>query len=155
MNINNKHLLYFLLGAFFLVFAYIVFVFFVFNNKKPSNMKPILIPTPTIIQSVIEPSFSPELQKERILEGNYAKERQEFLKDKPWFLKLPFKSDNYFIIYSPEDGNFIASIYYFSSSNVSKEQQILQAKQDVLKALNNNGVDLFKENVEFIEVRRD
>lgn len=155
MNINNKHLLYFLLGAFFLVFAYVVFVFFIFNNKKPSNIEPVLTPTPTIIKFVDGPSFPPELQREKILEGNYAKERQEFLKDKPWFLKLPFKSDNYFIIYSPEDGNFIASIYYFSSSNVSKEQQVSQAKQDVLKALNNNGVDLFKESVEFIEVKRD
>ena len=53
------------------------------------------------------------------------------------------------------DGNFIASVYYFSSSNVPREQQVSQAKQDALKALNNNGVDLFKEGVEFIEVKRD
>lgn len=155
MNIKNKRLLYFLLGALFLVSTYIVFVFFIFNNKKPSNIKPMPTPTPTTIKSVIEPSFSPELQKEKILEGNYARERQEFLKDKPWFLKLPFKSDNYFIIYNSEKGNFVASIYYFSSSNVSKEHQLSQAKQDALKALNNNGVDLFKEGVEFIEVERD
>src|SRR3989338_10480148 len=155
MNIKNKRLLYFLLGAFCLVFIYMTFVFFIFNNKKASKIDPLLTPTPTVFKSVIEPSFPPELQKEKILEENYAKERQDFLKDKPWFLKLPFKSDSYFIIYSPEDGNFIASVYYFSSSNVPREQQVSQAKQDALKALNNNGVDLFKEGVEFIEVKRD
>lgn len=135
----------------------LIYLIFILSISQPikREVAPTIIPTQEVIQYVSPPFVAPEMKKEKELEGNYALERQKFLEDKPWMLKLPLKSDNYFISYDIEKEKFLITIYFYKSSEIPKNQQIIQAKKEALEALNKENVNFFKEDVEFLEFERN
>ena len=126
-----------------------------FSGKKP-EIKPtsppiqIFSPTPLPTPSAVIPQ---ELESERIKQENYAKSSQEYLQARPWILKLPLKSANYFVSYNSLD-TFVIELYYSENSQLPKEQQLAQAKQAALDALISIGVDINQQKIEYLELSK-
>lgn len=126
-----------------------------FSLKKPETNT-----TPPPIQS-FSPSPSPprfvnvskELELEKQQQESYAAERENFLKTKPWILKLPFKSESYFISYNPETDSLIVELYYTENTE-NKEQQISAAKEAALNAMILASVDITKQKIEYLELMK-
>lgn len=131
--------------------ALCIITIFFFAQKRFEQNSSSTLPTPSPTQAML-PTLSPyPSQKEKEFQQNYAEDRKNFLTKKPWILKLPLKSDNYFISYDPGPDEFLATIYYLSSSATSKEQQLEIARQDAIKAIRNLGVDTAKQRIVFFE----
>lgn len=150
---NKK--IFVLIGGFALIIFVCILYIASFIMKAPEINTSISVTiVPTIIKDTVIPSFSVNQQKEKILEENYAKERQIFLNEKPWVLSLPLVSDNFFISYDPENSRFLVSIYYTSSDPSLKEEQLDIAKQEALEELKKINTDLNKEGILFKEVKK-
>ena len=89
------------------------------------------------------------MEQEKKAQESYAKDRQEFLSAKPWILKLPLKSGDYFISYDPENDTLLITLYY--SSEQAKSQQTEQAKANALAAIKSAGIDS-NQKMEFSEI---
>lgn len=100
------------------------------------------------------PTVPPELLQEKGVQEEYAKERAKFLQEKIWLLKLPLKSNSYFISYDPEQEEFLATIYFALSSSASKESQLSQAKQDAIEAIRSLGLDPASVKIVFFETEK-
>ena len=138
----NKRILFIILGFLGISLTLLFFVFIRGGAPAPS---PTISPTP---------SLSPELETEKILQENYAQERERFFQEKPWALKLPLKSSNYFISYDPEQNEFLATIYFTTASEMPIEEQLNQSKQDALNAMRNVGIIVEQEKVIFFETEK-
>lgn len=128
----RKRTLFIIAG--FLAFTLILlFSAFLLKGSAPSIAPPSPV-SPT-------PALSPEEQKEKEAQENYAKDRAAFLEEKPWVLKLPLKSPSYFISYDPEQDEFLATVYFSSASETPIDQQLAQSKRDAIEAIRNLGID--------------
>lgn len=151
----KKRIIIFISIAGILLLIYLIFIISI-SSPKREQINPTITPAQEeTSQNIPAPSIPPEMKKEKELEGNYALERQKFLEDKPWILKLPLESDHYFISYDIEKEKFIVTIYFYKSSEIPKNQQIIQARKEALEALNKENVNFFKEDVEFVEFERN
>lgn len=123
------------------------------RERKPTTVSPppiqVFSPSPKPPSS---PSISENLEEERIKQENYAKAREEFFQTHPWALKIPLKSDNYFISYNPETDTLLVELYYLSEEEFSKEQQLAQARQDALQAMTEAGIDTSKQKIDYLEL---
>lgn len=116
-------------------------------------------PTPLPIQTFLpSPQPSPlisipaEMQAEKTAQENYAKDRYEYIQSKPWVLKIPIKSDNYFVSYDSELDILVAELYYLENTDLDKNQQLSQAKDAALSAIISIGVDPNKQKIEYLEL---
>ena len=125
-----------------------MFLFFL-ENKNKSPQRNDVYPTPTIVKANI--NYPINSKNERELEANYAKDREVFIKEKPWIILMPLESSNYFVFYDSEEDKIRAKLYYFPSSIISKDEQLKLAKTDVLNTLNKVGVNIEKEKIVFLE----
>lgn len=106
-------------------------------------------PSPTKAPPI---SIPPELESEKIKQENYAKTKEEFILSKPWVLRLPLKSTNYFISYDPASDTVIAELYYLENNALTQEQQLSIARQTALNAMVLSGIDTNKQKVEYLEL---
>ena len=145
-------------GIIFLIIALLalmeVFFYFLSTNKgaPTQQIPPIQIFSPAPSPSS-PPSAASPADLERIKQENYAKTREDYLQSRPWLSKLPLQSDNYFVSYNASDV-FIVELYYSENSNLTKEQQLAQAKQDALNAMGNVGIDISKQQVQYLEIAK-
>jgi len=116
-----------IVGAVFIFLIVTTVISFVSTKKEAPSPSSQISPTTTIAMPPIS-NFTPEQLEEKKLETNYANDKEKTLKDKPWLLKLPLKSTNYFISYSPETDEILVSLYYSTVSNISKTEQLSLAK---------------------------
>lgn len=142
MQVTKKKVLFFIL---LILFFFCGIFLFLLENKKSPVSSPNLIPTPTVFQGEIKPTFfaplTEDLIREKELETNYASDRKKLLEEKPWLLSLPLRSDNYFVSYDTEKNEFVIEIY----------KQVNKAKQNALEELKKIGVDTNKEKFIFME----
>ena len=133
------------------ILALIVIASVIFLPKKSIQPSPAPIqffsPSPVSTPAI---NTSQKMGLEKIKQENYAQAREEFIQAKPWVLKLPLKSDNYFITYDPDLDSLIVDLYYLDSSD-TKDQQLVQAKQDALSAMTTIGIDVNKQAIEYLE----
>lgn len=133
--------------AIMVVGSFIVSQFTQIPNSRPQPIQ-VYSPRPT---SFPNSSIPDEMQREKQAQENYAKARQDFLNEKPWISKLPLKSGDYFISYNPDEDSLLVSLYYSTSSDESKDQQIGRAKNDALLAMKNASIDTDKQIIKYIE----
>jgi hypothetical protein len=125
-----------------------------FLQSTPTKVPLAPFPTPTIFKKPVQP-VPPELLNEKMLQENYATKRQDILIDKPWLLKLPLQSSNFFLTYDSEKNEFLVTLYYSLAQGLPpKEQQIAQAKQDATDAGTKVGIFLIQEKVVYFEIRK-
>lgn len=127
-----------------------------FTAFAPKEKKqPAPLPTPTPVPKTF-PTFIPfDVLKEKEAQQNYAEAREQFLKEHPWFLKLPLEHLSYFISYDTEKDEFLATIYFYSTSEFSKEEQLEQARKNALEAIRNlTGSDFYTKSVVFFETEK-
>ncbi|TSC87838.1 MAG: hypothetical protein G01um10147_341 [Microgenomates group bacterium Gr01-1014_7] len=125
-----------------------------FGVRKPSlepKPGPIQVFTPSPKPSIIIPQG---LEGEKLNQEEYGQTREEFIKSKPWVLKLPIKAGNYFISYNPETDTLIVELYYLTSSSIPKEQQLTQAKEESLNAMKSAGIDSNTQKIEYLELAK-
>lgn len=137
--------------------ALIVILLFAFFTILPTKkgLSPISFPTPTPVPKTfpIFPQF--DVLKEKEAQQNYAEAREQFLKEYPWFLKLPLEHFSYFISYDSEKDEFLATIYFYQKSDFSKEEQLDQARKNALEAIRNlTGSDSYTNKVVFFETAK-
>lgn len=138
----------------------ILFSFILLSGRKPtpkSTLPPIQIftqsPKPSNFPSASF-STSKEYVKEKISQGNYLEAREEYLKSHPWALKMPLKSDNYFITFNPETETFEVELYFQVNTNILSETQLTQAKQDALQAMREVGIDIDKQKINYTDIAK-
>lgn len=127
-----------------------------FSSQKKSIPLPVInsVPSPTtVIYPPASVIINEEMKKEKVAEENYANDRKQFLEEKPWVLKLPLKSEQYFISYNPETDTILATIYY-KDDLLDKNQQLEIAKQNAKEAVVKIGIDLNNQKITFIETRK-
>ncbi|MDO8639885.1 MAG: hypothetical protein Q7R53_03075 [bacterium] len=134
-----KKFIFIFIGIFLII---VLLSFISLSQKNKTQTKP--QPTPTII-------IPTQMVEEKKLEGLYIKDRNEFLKSKPWVLKLPLKSDRYFISYDPGGNEILATIYFSVSSSIPKDQQLSEARQAVINVVKSVGVDLGVDRIVYFE----
>jgi len=142
----KKKIIFGIIICFFFLLG--MFLFFL-ENKNKSPQRNDVYPTPTIVKANI--NYPINSKNERELEANYAKDREVFIKEKPWIILMPLESSNYFVFYDSEEDKIRAKLYYFPSSIISKDEQLKLAKTDVLNTLNKVGVNIEKEKIVFLE----
>lgn len=123
-------------------------------KEKKSSISPIVEPTitPFVPNYTPPPNIPTGFLQQHRSDLQYAEERKKVLKEKPWLLKLPLQSNEYFVIYDTEKNEFIITIYYAkSASSGEKEQQITNAKKNVLQAMREIDINLNREKVVFDE----
>lgn len=94
-------------------------------------------------------------ENERILEKNYVEDRIRFYQEKPWAKKLPIKTDSYFISYNPEDDSLLATVYYYSSDEKTKTEEINTSKNKALEAILDLGVNIKEIMINFTEIKKE
>lgn len=125
------------------------------SGRKPITETPIQVFSPSPTQPAarpVSPSIPPQLQAEKVSQENYAKNREEFIRSKPWVLKLPLKSDNYFVSYNPEIDTVVVELYYIENINTGKNQQVADAKQAAENAMIYAGIDTNTQKIKYLEV---
>lgn len=131
-----------------------LFVFLIVLTPKETR-QPRTFPTPTPVPKVF-PTFIPfDVLKEKEAQQNYAAAREQFLKEHPWFIKLPLQHFSYFISYDSEKDEFLATIYFYSTSSFSKEEQLDQARKNALESIRNlTESDFYTNRVVFFETEK-
>lgn len=120
------------------------------NSPKSSDIK--TSSRPASRSSVTVPKG---LKNEQTLQENYGQIRKQYLNENPWILSMPVQSNNFFISFDSEKEEFLVSLYYYRSSNLSREEQINQAKDEALIALKSLGLESDKIKIVYTETGRD
>lgn len=151
MNNTRKKIIFFL--SLILAAILLFLSFAVFTPKKIRQPTP--FPTPTPVPKTF-PTFIPfDVLKEKEAQQNYAEAREQFLKEHPWFLKLPLQHFSYFISYDSEKDEFLATIYFYSTSGFSKEEQLDQARKNALESIRNlTESDFYTNRIVFLETEK-
>lgn len=134
-----------IIAGFFAVTVILLVSAVLLKRATPSTIPPTLTPTPSVF---------PEEQKEKEAQENYARDRAAFFEEKPWIRKLPLKSETYFISYDPEQDELLATIYFSPASEISIEEQLAQAKADVVEATKGLGLDPAQVKIVYFETEK-
>lgn len=132
-----------------ILFAVVVGSYLLIGKTPQTQPSPVVYfsPSPTPALSLLPP----DLEKERVEQENYAKARQEFINQKPWVIRLPLKTEDYFVTYDPDSDIILVKLYYSSDDVTVKQRQLTQAKNRVLRAMTEIGVDTSQQKIEYME----
>lgn len=84
---------------------------------------------------------------------NFNNAYQQIYKDYPWYDKLPITTNQYFIYFDPNSKKFVAKIYIDSKSNISQDDQLSTAKQNIQDSLKKiAGSDVDKYGIEWMTI---
>lgn len=62
----------------------------------------------------------------------------------PWYDSLPLQTDSYFVYFDLDTRSFVGKLYPSSNSSVSEDNQVIQMKQEIIKKLEELGIDTTK-----------
>lgn len=137
MKLTGKTTIVIFLLIFLIIFLLLLILV---NNRR--GITPVSQETPVFQRTPPTPTdlIPRNEDEEKIVQENYAREREKFLSEKPWISKLPLRGYDYFISYDPQENSFLATIYY--SNRIPKEQQVNQTKERVGQTIKGLGVDV-------------
>ncbi len=132
----------------------LLLVLFSFGKSSTNIGTTPLAPTPTAFQT--QNNKGPQTsQQETDAQRNYANDRKSILKSKPWLLKLPLTSSDYFISYDTERNQFLVTVYYNIYSTIPREEQIASATNDAKVAIQGLGLQLADISIIYYETEKD
>jgi hypothetical protein len=131
--------------CFILILA--IFSLFLFPQKTPPAKKASPVPTPySATPTPPVPTEGWDLYNQQV---RWGQQHQQYLEENPWRLKLPLKSNDYFVSYDPDNDQILATVYYFSSDPAVSSQQIENAKGEALTAINALDPNFAKKQISF------
>lgn len=130
--------IYFYILALTLVLLLLIGIYYLYSRRNQPKNTTTTVPTPNInITNIQEQFISPTLTQEETVQLESDKEfgvwTQDLYDSYPWYDKLPFITNNYFIYFDIYAKKFIVALYSHDEPDL--------IKQEIFANLNNIGVD--------------